>query len=152
MNLNQRIDNQTINGTAYYVYTDGDGTKKYFKQVPNTSTYEDELKLGLTLIRDVTTGAFVLKDKQDNNLHFTSDGKLFVIEDKNGNRQVLSYNPVGELEKVTDPSDREVVFFFSQGKLEKMRDPAGRFIVYEYSNDRLTSITYPDGKKSIYSY
>ena len=53
----QKLAAQTIGGTAYLRYTDGDGTEHYFRkrQQPDSTYYYDEDGLGLK-IRSVSGG------------------------------------------------------------------------------------------------
>lgn len=62
LNLSQKMEIQNIDNVIYYVYTDADGTKHYFKK-EGVSPYKDELKLGYNLVVN-EDGTYLLQIKK----------------------------------------------------------------------------------------
>ncbi len=75
--------------TAYYVYTDADGTEHYFEAPSSQSSYQDEDGLGLTL--SVSGATSTLKDEKNNKKEFYN-GYLTKQTDRNGNAIYYLYN------------------------------------------------------------
>ena len=76
--------------TDWLVYNDGDGTEHYFKQSEsNTSKYEDEDGLGLTITKNGSD--YTMTDGKDNQKYF-KNGYLTKIVDANGNAVHIIYN------------------------------------------------------------
>jgi RHS repeat-associated protein len=80
-------------------------------------------------------------------------GKMLFMEDKNGNKIVLSYEGT-KLVKVTDTVGREYKLSYNANNLlEKVTDPAGRTVQYTYNTDNLlTKVTDPAGNSYQYEY
>ncbi|QAA31078.1 DNRLRE domain-containing protein [Clostridium manihotivorum] len=158
LNINQRLESQTINNTQYYKYTDEDGTKHYF-QNSGSMPINDELNLGLSLTKE-GDGSLSISDKKNNKINFSSStNDLNYIKDANGNIITFTYggtssSGVRNITKVTDGSGRVTSLNYnSSGILTSIQDTAGRTITYNYDgNGNLTTITYPDNKSSNYSY
>jgi len=157
LNLNERLEKETISGSNYYKYTDEDGARQYFIDT-GASQLSDELNLGLTLTKE-TDGTLSIKDKKDNKIDFNaSTCDLNYIKDANGNTMTFAYGSgsfsgVRNLTKVTDGAGRVVSLNYTGNLLTSIVDPANRATYYNYDgNGNMTSITYPDGKTSAYSY
>jgi RHS repeat-associated protein len=80
-------------------------------------------------------------------------GKLIYMEDKNGNRIILSYEGT-KLVKVVDTIGRDYKLIYNANNLlEKVTDPAGRTVQYSYNSDNLLSkVTDPEGNTYQYTY
>lgn len=151
LNFNQRVIPQNFSGIQYYVYTDGDGTKHYFKKDSSTGQYKDESGLDSTLTINAD-GGYTIKDKKDNLLIFVPGGYLYQMRDSNGNTITLSYNGT-ILSKITDGTGRVILLDSTpEGYLLGITDPSKRRISFAYSGTQLTKITYPDNKYTIYNY
>lgn len=150
LNLSQTVVPKTINKIQYYVYTDEDGTRHYFKE-DTAGIYKDESGASLTLTKN-TDGSYVIKDKEENKLNFNAQSYLTSITDSNGNTQAITYNAAQQISSVNDASGRTVNFTYENNLLSKITDPAGRITEFVYSNGRLIEITDPDTKTSSYSY
>jgi RHS repeat-associated protein len=161
MNITQRIYQQTIGDTDYWVYVDDNATKKYFADDDSTSL-SDELNQGYTFIKE-TSGSYTIKDLMGNQIKFNSDKTLNSIIDNNGNAITAAYSTSGRetktLTSLTDGAGRVTrLEYDSNGILKKITDPAGRSTSFTYdtytleSYPKLTQITYPDGKVSNYTY
>ena len=83
----------------------------------------------------------------------TSSGKMIYMEDKNGNRIVLSYDGT-KLIKITDTVGRVYnLTYNTQGLIDKVTDPVGRTVQYSYNSDNLlTKVTDPAGGSYQYKY
>ncbi|MCD2347840.1 DNRLRE domain-containing protein, partial [Clostridium guangxiense] len=150
-NLNQRILNQSIGGTQYYVYIDEDGTKHYFYYDSTSKVYKNEEGLDLTF-KINSDSTYDIVDKDGTDLYFTSGGYLNKIIDKNGNTDVIRYNGT-TLYEVTDGAGRVTSFTATaQGYLTGITDPDGRKTQFIYTGTDLTNIIYPDGNKTTYTY
>lgn len=150
-NFNQKIISQTIDGTQYYIYVDGDGTKHYFYKDTSTNTYKNEEGLDLTL-KVNSDGTYDIIDKNGTDTYFMWSGLLYKITDKNGNVDVLRYNGT-ILYQVTDGAGRVTNFEAATGgNLTGITDPDGRKTQFGYTGTDLTSIIYPDGNKTTYTY
>ncbi|SHI03413.1 DNRLRE domain-containing protein [Clostridium grantii] len=153
-NLSQRIENQTIGGTNYYVYTDEDGTKHYLKLDSASGEIKDESGLNITLtINSASTDErYVLKDKEDNKLTFTSTGYLKKIYDNNGSYIQLNYSGTTLIEVIDGAKRKTTLTRNADGSLKEIIDQSNRKTTFTYTNSKLTYITYPDGKYSSYTY
>jgi len=157
LNLNQRIAEQSIDGVQYYIYTDGDGTKHYFKYDASRNAIVDELSpTDYTLIKNAN-GTYNIKDKKNNQLNFTAIGSegvgyLLTMIDSNGNTLSLGYNGV-ILNRIIDGAGRETTLDLTpQGYLIGITDPSNRRTSFSYTGVQLTTITYPDGTTTEYTY
>ncbi|MBM7871480.1 RHS repeat-associated protein [Clostridium pascui] len=151
LNLSQRITPKSFEGTIWYEYIDGDGTRVYFKPDSQPGVYKDESGTELTLNKNAD-GTFTINDKMDNLLIFTSAGYLLKIQDSNGNVQLLSYQGT-TLKSITDGAGRTTNFRISDsGYLLGIIEPSGRETSFAYTGTKLTKITYPDGKIALYDY
>ena len=162
---------------SWLVYTDADGTEHYFKRKNNTSDYEDEDGLGLTItvnsVSNPTT--FTMKDKEKNTWTFLY-GYLSSYEDNNGNALYYAYNgydyssgnnnwkptSANTIYRVTSvwrknsgvsSAAKLVTLNYTNNRLSSIVDMAGRMTSFSYdTNDNLTAINYPDGKTASYTY
>ncbi|MBI9090584.1 MAG: RHS repeat protein [Desulfobacterium sp.] len=92
---------------------------------------------------------------------FGLSGALETISDKNGNLQVLAYNPDNLLKTVTDlASGRVLTFHYNASlKIDHITGPVteavldGVWVTYGYdANDNLISVVYPDGSGDDFDY
>ncbi|MBM7570649.1 DNRLRE domain-containing protein [Aquibacillus albus] len=154
LNLNQKVEPETIDGEDFYRYIDEDGTVHYMEH-DSGDTYKDEsgLDLTLTVDSDSTNERYTIKDKKDNELNFTSYGYLRNITDSNGNKIELSYD-TNVLVGVTDGAGREFTLNTdSDNKLQSIVAPSGKTTSYQYDdNGQLESIIYPDNEQVTYDY
>lgn len=159
LNVFQRVDKKTIGGSVYYIYTDEDGTKHYFKD-STASEITDELNIGYTLVKE-TSGSYTIKDKKDNKISFNSDGSLNKFLDNNGNTITAGYstavnNGIKILTKLTDGAGRITALTYdNNGLLYKITDPSGRNTFFNFDTSTyevIQSITYPDGKSTYFTY
>ena len=162
---------------SWLVYTDADGTEHYFKRKNNTSDYEDEDGLGLTItvnsVSNPTT--FTMKDKEKNTWTFLY-GYLSSYEDNNGNALYYAYNgydyssgnnnwkptSANTIYRVTSvwrknsgvsSATKLVTLNYTNNRLSSIVDMAGRMTSFSYdTNDNLTAINYPDGQTATYTY
>ena len=161
----------------WLIFTDADGTEHYFKRKDDTSDYEDEDGLGLTItvnsVSNPTT--FTMKDKEKNTWTFLY-GYLSSYEDNNGNTLYYAYNgydyssgnnnwkptSANTIYRVTSvwrknsgvsSATKLVTLNYANNRLESIVDMASRPTSFSYdTNDNLTAITYPDGKTASYTY
>ncbi len=95
-----------------------------------------------------------------------TDGKLRMLEDRNGNRMEFIYDDAGRLIRVIDTLGRPIDYFYDhRGRLSEIRDFLNRSILYRYNSlGDLTEVTSPsvtgtpnqndflEGKTERYSY
>lgn len=151
VNYYQKIEPMKIEGKQWYAYTDGDGTKHYFKYDEKEKKYKDDsgLDLKLTIYSD---GRYEIKDKDDNIMIFTKWGYLYILRDKNNNELNIAYNG-NKITTVIDGAGKKSVFeLLNNGYLRSITDPAGRKTMFAYNGAQLSRITYPDGKYTSYEY
>ena len=152
LNLSQRIVEQTIDSVQYYVYTDEDGTKHYYKYDSSRGAIVDELNPTDYTLTKNGDGTYVIKDKKNNQLKFTASGYLWIITDSNGNTLTLSYNGA-TLSTITDGAGRVTTLDINQyGYLVGIIDPSNRRTSFGYNGAQLTTITYPDGTRTNYTF
>ncbi|NLD46416.1 MAG: cell wall associated protein, partial [Clostridiaceae bacterium] len=146
LSLKQTIEKETIENELYYIYTDEDGTKHYFK-----GTGKDQSGLNLYLSK-LSDGSFRIKDKKDNTLYFNDDGDLTSITNPVEGIVRVQYDGGSRIASVTDGAGRITKINYANSQLDNIVDPAGRITYFRYTNSKLTQIDYPDGKASKYSY
>ncbi len=162
LNYHQTIKKVTIGGTDYYRHTDGDGTVHYFYYDSKKKAWKDESGLEFTLtVNPGADEAFVIKDKEDNELVFTSSGYLVKVRDKNDNTLAITYGS-GRITKITDGAGRVTTLTYlkdSAGKatnLSQVKTPSGQTITFAYTANGtmtdLTSVTDIDGAKVTYTF
>jgi len=84
---------------------------------------------------------------------FAGAGSLLTIEDRNGNKVLLSYDAGGSLSKITDPGGRETLLNYDfLGRIIAILDPAENQYTFAYSNGYLANVTAPDGSSWSYAY
>jgi RHS repeat-associated protein len=156
LNLSQTVTKSVQND--YWIYSDQDGTKHFFKIISGQTTLNDELNLGLKLTLN-SDGSFNITDKDSNKLDFDRNGYLISLRDSNNNKLTCEYgtapaNGVRTMVKVTDGSGRVTTLNYnSVGGLTEIIDPSGRKTSYGYDGvGKLLNITYPDGKYTTYTY
>jgi len=156
LSFNQIVVPYTINGVLYYVYTDGDGTRHYFKD-NGQGVIQDESGLNLTLTITGGGSTYTIKDKTDNQMNFialdaTAVRFLKTIKDHNSNTLTLGYLGT-KLATVTDGANRVTTLYYNaNGILQSIKDPSNRYTTFVYTGESLTRITYPDAKYSQYTY
>jgi RHS repeat-associated protein len=183
LNYAQYIEAVSIeNGSAfetYYKYIDGDGTAHYYKKKPGSSTeYINELDTDSKLV--ISNGTLRIIDKADNKLVFTCGwytlnntkvylGHLTSIEDANGNKILITYDPAsfnGSVYKnmrITSITEKLAgnssngqsitLSYNTDGRLSSMTAPNGLNQTFGYSSSGdLISIGYTDGKSATYTY
>lgn len=152
LNYAQNLKFVTLSGKSYYIHTDDDGTRHYYKQDPdNASKYvsEDDSSLELTVVSD----KLVIEDSAHNKTVFNSAGKLLKLSDRNGNELTVNYNAAGNISSINDGAGNVLTFSYSGGKLYSVSNASGWVVRYTYgSNDSLVRITYSNGEYSSYSY
>lgn len=162
LNYHQTIKKVTISGTDYYRHTDGDGTVHYFYYDSKKKAWKDESGLEFTLtVNSGAAEAFVIRDKEDNELVFSSSGYLVKVRDKNDNTLAITYGS-GRITKITDGAGRVTTLTYlkdSAGKatnLSQVKTPSGQTITFAYTANGtmtdLTSVTDIDGAKVTYTF
>lgn len=98
-------------------------------------------------------GTFELRRTNGLTLHFSDQGILLSIADRNGNTTSLTYSG-GQLMTVTDASGRTLEFTYdADGRVETVTDPLSRVATYGYSGaGDLTSAEKPGGGMVEYAY
>ena len=177
LNYSQSIKRFPVeNGNStviYYEYTDGDGTRHYYKE-DEDNTFVNELDKNSVLTFDDSNARATITDKSDNKLVFQTftsgsgndlqkNGRLIEIEDANGNKTEITYkNLTGwslRISKITEhlnglSTGQELLFEYNTSNyLSKITSPNGLDITFTYSvNDDLSSAAYTDGKTVTFNY
>ncbi len=114
-----------------------------------------------------TEGAgYLLRAPQGVEHHFSADGRLTLIRDRNGNEMSFLYNGAGQLGTVVDTLGRPIEFLYNfEGRLREIRDFSDRSIIYSYDpNGDLVGVRspivvgtptgndFPGGKSVTYAY
>ena len=180
--VQQTVDRVLLTGSdgtdnSWLVYTDADGTEHYFKQKGQTSDYEDEDGLGLTITVNNTENptTFTMKDKEKNTWTFLY-GYLSSYVDNNGNALYYAYNgydysssnsnwkpsndstvyrvtSVWRQNSGVSSATKLVTLNYANNRLSSIVDMADRTTAFSYDTDNnLSAITYPDGKTATYTY
>ena len=124
--MHQSIHSEILGSDTYYVWTDGDGTKHYFKITGNTSPYSDEDGLHLKLTYNTTTAT--ITDLQDNTMTFTKQSGwnkywLTQLSDCLNNAITISHQ--------------------AEGKIGSVTDPVGKMVLYAYDDSNRLALLYP---------
>lgn len=160
LNFSQTVNSEIIGGTQYYVWTDDDGTKHYFKNYSGVWKDESGLDLILTINGD---GSYTVKDKQDNLLEFqkldaaAETRYLKSIKDNTAQNAITLGYEGTRLVSLTDPVNRVISLNYdANGNLEsivqKVSETEQRTTTFNYSGGLLAGINYPDGKSTSYEY
>ncbi|MEG2018339.1 MAG: hypothetical protein RR128_07775, partial [Clostridium sp.] len=144
----------------YFEYTDGDGTKHYFKDTGDLEL-KDELNIGYTLTKDAGGYFKYIKDKDDNQIKFYGDdaGSLYSFIDNQGNETITTWekaaNGVWCITALTDTTGRKVTLHYDKNAyLTDIVDPSGQKMefVYDPTFNKMINIKYPDGQVSKFGY
>ena len=159
----QRVVSSGINDYPYK-YTDEDGTAHYFyKDTTDGNKLKDEDGLGLVIT--ATSGPdydhyLTMEGKDKTKYIFGGDGYLRFIEDLDGNKVTIEYEPNASqnyIDYITDATGARIDIVYKQdaslSRILEIKDTAGRSIHYDYdSAGNLSAIRYPDGKKTTFTY
>ena len=140
---------QTATGVANIRFGDGHGETYTLTSgiyVPQPGVYN-------ALIAS-TDDTFTLTQKNQMQYHFSSNGRLAFIEDKNGNAVQLSYDGSGNLVTVTASGDRALSLAYdTNGRITTVTDPMGRTETYSYDgSNNVATATDPLGGVTTYAY
>jgi RHS repeat-associated protein len=137
-------------GTAATI-TNADGSRVTFTEEEGAWTAPAWVQATLVKNED---GSFTYTLPSQRAFHFSGEGRLESIADRNGNETTLTYNEAGQLTSVTDPSERRLTFAYDgAGKIESVTDPAGRKAAFSYDEEGdLTSVTDPGEVSERYEY
>ena len=135
----QKITKESLNGTDYFVWEDGDGTEHYFAET-GSQPYKDQEGMDLELNLYESDGYIIIRDKGDNRMRFNilEPGLAWLVAERDALNNEVNYTYVGGYEK--------------QGRISKITDPAGRETVFTYSGDLLANIRIPDTEENAYRY
>ena len=172
LNYSQSVKETAVqNGTTtttYYEYTDGDGTRHYYKaNGTSTTDYVNEQDKDSTLTIGATE--ITIKDKGDNELVFEygtyngkKAGRLTTVRDANGNETRIGYYSSADKEDLRISSIQEMLsgnstgesltLQYVNGRLSKVESFDGLDVEYTYTGDLLTEIEYADTNITAYEY
>ena len=156
--------------TLYYEYTDGDGTRHYYKLIEGEYLNEIDKDSKLTFNSGGTEAT--ITDKGDNQLVFQiftsgsgstqqQNGRLIRVKDANGNKTLITYlsNTWSlRISKITEQlsgesSGQELVFTYNGSNyLSSITAPNGLNVTYTYSSDDLVEASYTDGNSVTFNY
>ncbi len=147
-----------------HVYIDADGTEHYFAKVYVLGVgykYYDEDGLGYTLTFDTSNSNqyYQIMDTNKNILKFRSDGRLWRIEDNNGNYNEMHYDASFRIVKITDNEGRSIKLEYTDTNFfRKVLYDESSSEVYQkemntsYHGSQLYKFCYNDGKITDYVY
>ncbi len=155
LNVVQRVDATGLEDHPYS-FTDGDGTKHYFK----AEDMKDEDGLGLTLSIETVDYSYKIVNKEETStMYFDSQGYLRKIVDTNGNWISFNYAPENGdhiLRNITTNTGALVTLAYygdNNEKLKTIRDAVGRVTTFRYEQENyLTNIDHPDGTTTRIDY
>ena len=109
---------------------------------PGCSWYEMKKQEDGWVIRDL---------KNHRKHHYNSRGLLEAVEDRNGQKTLLSYH--GEaLDRIVTPLGGELHAAMRDGRLVQLRDSLGRTMQYRYENGLLSDVVHMDQGVTHYEY
>ena len=159
-NFHQTVKQWSEN-TSYYIWTDGDGTKHYFKY-KSYGVYADEDGLELTL---TTTGSgtekYKITDKNGNVSYFDTNGRLTKMANYQATKSYINiaYTTTSgsNIDYITDGVGRKYTFTYSNSLLSKITyygtgSLAITYLNFGYTGSQLTSVTDKAGGVSKYTY
>jgi len=138
-------------GSEYVMVMKEDGRRDIYSLNPD-GTYSPPLNVYDTLDKN-PDNTFTLTRKDQVKYHFSPQGKLNSIIDKNGNQISLTYTG-DNLTIITDASGRELLFTHdAAGRIILITDPIGRVWSYTYDDlGNLIQYSDPLGGQFIYTY
>ena len=153
----QKITKESLNGTDYFVWEDGDGTEHYFAET-GSQPYKDQEGMDLELNLYESDGYIIIRDKKDTRMRFNiiQSGLAWLVAVRDAlNNEVTyeyasGYSAEGRISKITDPVGRETVFTYSGNLLANIRIPdteanTYRYVYFTYdSSQRLTGVRYSE--------
>lgn len=163
-NFNQTITTATgIDGTAYYIWEDADGTSHEF-YANASGIYKDIDDFGLTLT--ATTTGYTITDKYDNTSEFDTNGRLVKQSNNQATQSSITISYLSTtsnlIDKIVDGVGRTYKFTYNSSNLLTQIAYYGTYAVgahtpfsvisFEYTSTKLTRITYADGAYSSFSY
>lgn len=147
LNYHQMLLSRTIEDTQYYEWTDGTGSKHYFKWDKDKSKWLDEDNSDYELTMGSSASEkYTVKDKNNGRLIFNSSGYLCQCKDSNNNVLTISYGD-NHIQSVTDGVGRKLTMAYMNGHLSSVTNPAGRFKSFVYMDGCLNGIQDFDGKE-----
>ncbi len=154
--------NVIINGNSYCIYTDGDGTKHYFKYDTADQVYYLETDPSIKIYYASSPYTYVMESPDGGLAYFNGSGYLTRITDTNGNSNTIEYSSVGRPSYIIDGNGNAIVFTYSNGKLTKIRSGRNNSqgvlqtfyeLDFEYTtNGNLRCIYYPDDTYTEFGY
>lgn len=156
LSCDETIYGNTIGGTKYYEYTQGDGTVHYFAP-QGGSVYKDQSGLGLTMT--VSPSEILIESKDGVQRHFEPDpndiemcSHILSMNDPNGNTVTFTYTNY-KLTRITDGAGRATVLTYDGINLASIQAPGETTPVrFVYTDMGLAAITDADGHGSGYGY
>jgi len=143
----------------------GDGRAAYFKKI---SDYQFEsISRSYESLEIDEDGNYIFTFKNGRKQHYSWDGSLLKLEDRNGRITRCNYDEEGMLAKVVDPAGREMFFSYDGllrittisdglravqyrydeiGDLVGVIDALGNETKFEYENHRLIRVVDPKGQ------
>ena len=166
-NFNQTITTATgIDGTAYYIWEDADGTShEFYANASGIYKDIDDLGLALTVMSGSAT-KYKITDKYDNTSEFDTNGRLIKQSDNQATKSSITISYVNTtsnlIDKIVDGVGRTYKFTYNSSNLLTQIAYYGTYAVgartpfsvvsFTYTSKKLTKITYADGAYSAFGY
>jgi YD repeat-containing protein len=135
-----------------------DGSGQSFKATTSgsniTYTAKDSRSKLERLGSTSSTYNYLLTTQDQYKYHFNNAGFMDYMEDRNGNRITIAFNPSypERITSITDQAGKVTTVAYSGSQISSITDPAGRITSYSYSSGRLSQVTDPTGDKAFYEY
>jgi RHS repeat-associated protein len=146
------INHQQVSVDGYILVFNKDGTGTHFK--PNgDGTYQSPGGDYRSIIKS-SDGSYLLREKSGTTYLFDSAGMLSFVEDRNGNKHILTYDPFGRLSAITDSNEQATTFVYDNyNRVRTITSPLGKSVTYGYDTEgNLISVTNYSGQTTTYTY
>ncbi len=146
LNLDQTLEEVSIDNVDYIEYVDEDGTSHYFNKEEGDDLvkYHDEDGLNLTLEKN--DNDYIMTDKVGNKKTFTKTGevyRLIEMKDVSGNINTIQLDSNNRITKVIDANEKEINFTYDTNKITVTSPDIS--VELTYTNGILTSIKSING-------
>jgi YD repeat-containing protein len=119
----------------------------------NAGIYQPPLGQFAQLVKN-GDGSYDLRRKDRSDLHFSAQGVLQAVADRNGNALRFNYSGSGQLVSIADAAGRsEAIAYGPGGQPQNVTDPIGRVTSLTYDGTgHLVGVSDPAGELTAYAY
>lgn len=132
---------------------DGDGTQLLFETPIQTGGFYISPGGDFSNLERLVDGTFRRTMEDGIVYQFSTQNKLELVRDSNGNETQYQYNTEGQISKVIDSVGLETTFAYTNGRVSSITDPGNRVTELEYdTKGNLVKITDPDNSSRSWEY